>query len=187
MTKKILLLIVSILLLLVSIGGIIYFMVSAGNSIPRNTTVITPEVVETYCDSQIKQNLSMPFIILFAASIMSLSTAAKMERYGDNFNKIMIIELVTVVIIGVFFLYTPVKKIMDIKNNDPRIETVQLTDKYTRRRRRSTNYYATFSNGATDRISSREYDAYQYGQEFYVIMCGDTCVDSFDAAYYELP
>lgn len=190
MKKYVKLYIVAVTLLLISIGAVIFLIATGLNATPRTFTTLTPEVVKSFCSAKLRYAYAILCIPLIIAFIMFAGTVDSMSKNRPKAPEIIFvvtIELIFVLVAAFFCCVMSVKTIVDINNNEPRIETVQLTDKYIKGSRRNTKYYAVFSNGAEDDIPKYEFDNYRSDRDYYVIMCGDTCVDSFDSNKYELP
>ena len=172
-----------------SVGWIGYCVYQSVQTRPHSK-ILTDEVIEGVCHSEFLLNIAMVGVAFLLIAIVLLSMGTKWERISaGGGNAIVIILAYFAIVVGVsaFILPPFVKKAIDIKTQEPRIEEVTLADSYKKRSRRSTNYYAVFSNGSKDSISRTEFDRYSIGDEFYVIMCDDTCVEHFDADQYELP
>ncbi len=172
-----------------SVGWIGYCVYQSVQTRPHSQ-ILTDEVIEGVCHSEFLLNIGMIGVTFLLISIILLSLGTKWERIsGGGGNAIVIMLAYFAIVVGVsaFILPPFVKKAIDIKTQEPCIEEVTLTDSYKKRSRRSTNYYAVFSNGSKDSISRTEFDRYSIGDEFYVIMCDNTCVEHFDVDQYELP
>lgn len=150
---------------------------------------LTEEYIGRVCDSMFFKDLAyigLPFLGIFIA----LAFMGTTEKDKHPASKAAIIFLVACIIL-IFALdkynWLNVKETINIITHEPRVERVTLSDKYAVGYRRSTGHYFVFSNGSTNDSEESEYDAHSVGDEFYVIMCGDSCVKHYDPDQYELP
>ena len=154
-----------------------------------HSAVLTDEVIKDVCQAEFMLSIGMIGVISLVLSLILLSLGLRWRYSTDNGTNAKVIFITYFVIVIIAFALTlpeHAKRAYDIKTHEPHIESVTLVDAYKKRSRRSTSYYVVFSNGSKDRSSSTEFSRYHVGDEFYVVMCGDSCVEHYAVDQYSL-
>lgn len=150
---------------------------------------LTEEYIGRVCDSMFFMDLAyigLPFLVIFIV-LAFMGTTEKDEHPASKAAIIFLVACIILIVALDKYNWRNVKETINIITHEPRVEKVTLSDKYAVRYRHSTGHYFVFSNGSTNDSEESEYDAHSVGDEFYVIMCGDSCVKHYDPAQYELP
>ena len=181
-TNKIILTI-SIILILVSIIGYIS-LYSASVDLRPDDHVITHDSLKLYCESMVKneQRTFMP-LLLFAGGSGIFSVILCEEFTGEKGGRIIAAGMFGfyILVFAIGALPVPLKRLSDISDNEPIIQTLTVNEKYIKGdNTRHKEYYFTLSGSRSYMITKKEYNGFEKGDQVYAIICGDTCVAVLD-------
>ena len=157
---------------------------------------LTYEYVKGVCESKFFTNLGFalsPFVSIFI--FVAIMGHTRKDTDPVSGRSILVIIICIVLFAALDAAVKPyAKTAMNIKTNEPRIDAVTVTaiDKLVIKRSRrhdTTIRYAVFSNGTTIELKMDLYGKYSVsvGDEFYLIMCGDSCIEYYAVDQYSLP
>ena len=173
---------------IISLLWAIFFVIAGILKRPYSHT-LTEEFVKGICDSELLMILGyfgMVFLLLFI--VIGGVGATENTKSPVSYAPIIVV-LVCMVLLAVLdrSYRLEIQEAISLMSHEPHVEVVTLNDKYARWHKHSTRYYFEFSNGSTGMTEKSVYNSHDAGDEFYVIMCGDSCVEHFDVDQYELP
>ena len=148
-----------------------------------DSKVLTPDVVRAYCNSEIRQTLLKAGLILTLAFLTPILNINKVSTTDDKVGLKQILSPLGVIVAAGLVFQSQFTMMFDVMTSEPRVETVTLVEKVDRNSKKG-KYLGVFSNGSDDYLTASEYNECPEGTEFYVIMCGDTCVEHFAVTEY---
>ena len=182
---KILTLTASIIIMIFAISAGIYSIYNLV-VIPRpEGQVLTQEFITAYIGRKACKTLA---VASFASLMFGIFGVAMYLSNGTVISKgagLTATLIWVIVAIGTVFLlsYRSIPLII----GKPHAETVQVVNRHRICGRYNDAYLFNFSNGSMGNVSKTEYLTVPDGTTYYVIMCGNTCAEAFNAEDYLLP
>ena len=178
-------LVVSILLIIAAVCIGPRNVMSYVSSHDAEGTVLTSEFVQDYVGRAKSGQL---IVASFAALIFGvIGLILSLQRSPARSGFAGVIGTIIWIVVSFTVIAIPVCRDLPLILYEPRVDTVQVTDRRIVTTRRKDIYRFTFSNGASDTVDQAAYESVPDGTTFYVIMCGGTCCESFNADEYSLP
>ncbi len=159
---------------------------SEAASIPEpGGTVLTVSFMENYCDAKALKGIGNTclFSALFTGGAIFI---ALIWYYSGKPFATKVFVTICMFMGPVLILGTSLPKNIAILVKEPRVETVYVTGRHSRFAKRHSVYKFVFSNGKEDTVSYDEYKNVPDKTEYFMVMCGNECADTFVPGEYTL-